>query len=137
MGEDGFRLLAQLDAPEVPSAWRALPTVEALRLVLARHYERVPHTVEGQTICDVRFKENRELPPAAEGIESPYDVEARYRRRYSTAWTGYLGHLTETCAAEEIHLITHVQTTQATIHESQQTAAIQQALVEKQLAPSE
>jgi transposase len=92
---------------------------------------------KGQSRREVRFKENRELPPAAEGIESPYDVEARYRSRYATVWTGYLVHLTETCADEEVHLITHVQTTAATIHESQQTAAIQQALVEKQLAPSE
>jgi hypothetical protein len=27
----------------------------------------------------VRFKASRDLPPAAEGIESPYDTEARYR----------------------------------------------------------
>src|SRR6185295_7282307 len=105
-------------------AWRALPTVEALRLVLARHYEQVQSTVEGQVRREIRFKENRELPPAAEGIESPYDVEARYRSRYETDWPGYLVHLTDTCAAEDVHLITHVHTTQATIHESQQTAAI-------------
>lgn len=137
MGEDGFRLLEQLDVPEVPSTWRTLATVEALRLVLARHYEQVQRTVDGQVKREVRFKENQELPPAAEGIESPYDVEARYRSRYATAWTGYLVHLTETCAADEVHLITHVVTTEATVHESQQTAAIQQALIEKRLAPGE
>src|SRR5204862_6318538 len=122
---------------EVPATCSALPTVEALRLVLARHYERVQRTVDGQVMRAVRFKENRELPPAAEGIESPYDVDARYRSRYGTAWTGYLVHLTEACETDEIHLITHVQTTEATVHESQQTAAIQQALVAKHLAPSE
>jgi len=137
VGEDGFRLLAWLDVPAVPAAWRTLPMVEALRLVLARHYECVQRSVDGQVRCEVRFKENRELPPAAEGIESPYDVEARYRGRYATTWTGYLVHLTETCEPDEVHLITHVQTTAATVHESQQTAAIQQALVAKQLAPGE
>jgi DDE family transposase len=137
LGEDGFLLLDCLADPAVPIAWRTLASVEALRLVLARHYERVPRTVAGQVTSQVRFKANQELPPAAEGIESPYDRDARYRSRYSTAWTGYLVHLTETCADEELHLITHVQTTAATIHESQQTAAIHQALVEKQLAPRE
>ncbi len=137
MGEDGFRLLEQFDAAETPSAWRALPTVEALRLVLARHYAQVQRTVDGQSVREVRFKENRELPPAAEGIESPYDVEARYRSRYDTAWTGYLVHLTETCETAEVHLITHVATTEATVHESQKTAAIHQALADKHLAPGE
>src|SRR5215212_10770306 len=55
LGEDGFHLLARLDGPEAPSAWRTLPTVEALRLVLARHYERVQCTVDGQVTYQVRF----------------------------------------------------------------------------------
>lgn len=129
--------MEQLDAAEAPSAWRVLPAVEALRLVLARHYERTQRTVDAQSGREVRFKENRELPPAAEGIESPYDVEARYRSRYDTAWTGYLVHLTETCETEEVHLLTHVETTAATVHESQKTAAIHQALADKHLAPRE
>jgi transposase len=137
MGEDGFLLLDRLAGTEVPSTWRELPTVEALRLVLARHYERVQPTLDGQVTSQVRFKANRELPPAAEGIESPYDMDARYRSRYGTAWTGYIVHVTETCEEDKLHLITHVETTEATVHESQQTAAILQALVEKELPPSE
>jgi transposase len=137
MGEDGFLLLDRLADTEVPATWRDLPTIEALRLVLTRHYERVQQTLAGQLVSQVRFKENRELPPAAEGIESPYDLDARYRSRYGTAWTGYLVHLTETCEENEIHLITHVETTAATVHESQKTAAIQQALVAKNLPPGE
>ena len=94
-------------------------------------------SADGQTIIQVRFKENRELERAAEGIESPYDLDARYRSRYGTAWTGYLVHLTETCEQDEVHLITHVETTEATVHEAQKTAAIHQALVEKGLPPGE
>ena len=30
-------------------------------------------------------------------IESPYDVEARYRAKSEMSWTGYMVHLTETC----------------------------------------
>jgi transposase len=135
LGEDGFLLLDQLADTDIPATWRDLPTVAALRLVLVRHYERGPQTVDGQVIHTVRFKENRELPPAAEGIESPYDLDARYRD--GTVWTGYLVHFTESCEPAEIHLITHVETTAATVHESQRTAAIQQALVAKQLSPGE
>jgi transposase len=47
LGEDGFHLLEQLDARAVPADWRTLPTVEALRLVLARHYACALHSGEG------------------------------------------------------------------------------------------
>ena len=137
LGEDGFLLLDRLTSAEVPVAWRDLPMVTALRLVLARHYERVQGKVEGQATSQVRFKENRELERAAEGIESPYDTEARYRSRYGMAWTGYIVHLTESCDKEEVHLITHVETTEATVHEAQRTEAIHRALVEKELPPGE
>ena len=33
-------------------------------------------------------------------ITSPYDPEARYSRKKSTAWTGYKVHFTETCEAD-------------------------------------
>jgi transposase len=137
LGEDGFLLLDHLASAAVPTTWRDLPMVTALRLVLARHYERMQRTVDGQVTRPVRFKENRELPRAAEGIESPYDPDARYRSRQGTAWTGYLVHLSETCETDEVHLITHVETTEATVHESQRTGPIHQALMAKQLPPGE
>jgi len=41
------------------------------------------------------------LPPSAARIVSPYDLAARYARRGQvTRWTGYLAHVTETCAAD-------------------------------------
>jgi transposase len=85
----------------------------------------------------VRFKTNGTLPPAAEGIESPYDADARYRHKRDTQWTGYLVHISETCELTAPHLVTHVQTTPATVHEAQCTEPIQQALVAKDLPPSE
>jgi transposase len=45
--------------------------------------------------------------------------------------------LSETCDPDEVHLITHVETTPATVHEAMRTAAIHQALSEKGLAPGE
>jgi hypothetical protein len=85
----------------------------------------------------VRFKTNRELPPATEGIESPYDAEARYRHKRDTSWTGYMVHVSETCESTAPHLLTHVHTTAATVHEAQCTTPIQQALLDKELPPRE
>ena len=134
VGEDGYMLLDFLKKTGVPPQSDELQSIQALRLVLERHYERIE---DESGFTQVRFKTNRELPPAAEGIESPYDLEARFRSRYETNWTGYQVHLSETCEDDEVHLITHVVTTQATVHESQKTEAIHQALVDKGLPPDQ
>jgi transposase len=90
VGEDGFRVLDALERPEAPEDARALPTITTLRRTWQRHYERnkSPGSApEDPPILRVRFKANRELPRAAEGIESPYDTEARYRHKRETRWT--------------------------------------------------
>jgi transposase len=73
----------------------------------------------------------------AEGIESPYDPEARYRSKRRMCWTGYAATLTETSDDNSPHLITHVATTTATVHEVNCTAPIQEALVGLGLPPAE
>ncbi|HSX79070.1 MAG TPA: IS1182 family transposase, partial [Candidatus Saccharimonadia bacterium] len=140
VGEDGFRLLDLLETPEAPAGLRELPRMEALRRTWQRHYERTarePAAPGAPPERRVRFKASRELPPAAEGIESPYDVEARYRHKRDTAWTGYMVHVSETCEPTAPHLLTHVHTTPATVHEAQCTELIQQALIEKDVPPRE
>jgi len=129
VGEDGFRLLDLLQGPDASLLADKLPKVEALRRVLERHYQRLEN--------QIRFKANGELPKAAEGIESPYDPEARFRSRHEITWTGYQVHLSETCDPDDVHLITNVETTQATVHESQKTEAIHQALADKALSPQQ
>ncbi len=138
VGKDGFALIDLLQGVDAPEQWNQLGAVEALRLVLERHYERSCEDVsEGKQHRQVRLKTSGELPPAAEGIESPYDLEARFRSRHATTWTGYQVHLSETCEDDAVHLITHVETTQATVHESQRTEAIHCALVNKGLPPDQ
>src|SRR5439155_22488262 len=113
VGEDGFRLLDLLETPEAPAGLRELPRMEALRRTWQRHYERTarePAAPGAPPERRVRFKASREMPPAAEGIESPYDVEARYRHKHDTAWTGYMVHVSETCDHTAPHLRTHVHT---------------------------
>jgi transposase len=140
VGEDGFHLLEALDAPETPAGLRELPVIATLRQTWQRHYERstgeVP-TSGHAAVSRVRCKANRDLPPAAEGIESPYDPEARYRHKRDTSWTGYMVHVSETCEPTAPHLLTHVHTTPASVHEAQCTTPIQQALMDKELPPRE
>ena len=140
VGEDGFRFLDLLETPAAPAGLRELPRMEALRRTWQRHYERTaraPASPGEPPEYDVRFKASQELPPAAEGIESPYDVEARYRHKRDTQWTGYMVHVSETCEPTAPHLLTHVHTTPATVHEAQCTTPIQQALVDKDVPPDE
>ena len=140
VGEDGFHLLEALDAPETPAGLRELPVIATLRQTWQRHYERSTDQVPTSghaAVSRVRFKANRDLPPAAEGIESPYDPEARYRHKRDTSWTGYMVHVSETCEPTAPHLLTHVHTTPASVHEAQCTTPIQQALMDKELPPRE
>ena len=46
-------------------------------------------------------------------------------------------HVSETCEENKPHLITHVETTTANVHEAQCTAKIHQALVDKDLPPDQ
>src|SRR4030095_7201790 len=131
-------LLDALDAPQVPTGLRELPIIATLRQTWQRHYERTARALASPgepPEYAVRFKASRELPPAAEGIESPYDVEARYRHKRDTAWTGSMVHGSETCEPTAPHLLTHVHTTPATVHEAQCPVPIQQALIEKERPP--
>jgi hypothetical protein len=140
VGADGFDVLAALEAPEAPEQARALPILETLRRTWQRHYERTVDTAAapgGGLTYRVRFKPPQELPPATEGIESPYDVEARYRHKRDTQWTGSMVHVSETCEPTAPHLLTHGHTTPATVHEAQCTEPIQQALVAKDVPPQE
>jgi transposase len=140
VGEDGFLLLDALETPAVPEGLRELPSLEALRRTWQRYYERpvrAPASPGELPAHGVRFQASRELPPAAEGIESPYDVEARYRHKRDTQWTGYMVHVSETCDPTAPHLRTHVHTTPATGYEAQCTAPIQQARIDQDVPPQE
>src|SRR5262249_5003540 len=140
VGEDGFYFLDALAALDAPGEAQELPMLENLRQTWQRHYERTarePAAAGASPAYRVRFKASRDLPPAAEGIESPYDVEARYRHKRDTQWTGYMVHVSETCEPTAPHLLTHVHTTPATVHEAQCPEPIQQALIDKGVPPQE
>ena len=148
VGIDGYALLDAIDGAGTPTELAALSAVATLRAVWARHFER-PDRPPGQggekqtasapaPTTAVRLRDSRTLLRAAEGLESPYDVDARFRTKRGTGWTGYMVHLSETCDADDMpYLITHVDTTPATDHEATRTDAIHGALAAKGLPPDQ
>jgi transposase len=128
IGQDGYRLLGAVSAPDAPPELRVLPAVETLRQVWVQQY-RVADDV-------VHWRDNDDIPPSGQMISSPHDLEARYSVKRHTSWTGYKAHLTETCDPDLPHLITHVETTLATAPDAQ-LPTIHQALARKELLPGE
>jgi transposase len=134
VGEDGAHLLELLST--APAELAGLPVVGVLERVWERHYQHEPQ-VDGGVTVRVRPRPERELARAVEATESPYEPDARYRSLYAVEWTGYLAHLTETCEEDAPRLITHVDTTSATVREVRRVEAIHQALAAKDLLPGE
>jgi transposase len=129
IGADGRRLLEQIYAEGSLSWLGELDAIETLRRVWVQHY----HASER----DAPWRADGELPPSALLITSPYDVEARYSRKKSTAWTGYKVHFTETCEADAPHLIVEVTPTSATTADGDIVGDLHEQLAEQQLLPSQ
>jgi transposase len=131
-GADACRLLEHL-AASFPGLLRG-SAVEALRQVLVQNYYRDP---SGR----LRWRDDEGgsgLPPSAVRIVSPYDLAARYARRGQvTRWTGYLAHVTETCAGDSPNVITDVATMPATSAGSLAVAGIHDRLEHRGLLPAE
>ncbi len=131
VGADGFHLLDALARTETPPEAAALPVVETLRRVWARHFERSEGGKGGARLRPVQGR------GPGDRVESPYDTEARFRAKAGTNWTGYMVHFTETCDEGAPRLVVHADTTPANVHEAPRTAPIHAALAAKNLAPSE
>ena len=128
LGTDGFFLLESIYHETTPDAIRQLQAVEVLRQVwLQQYYAPTEETVQLRT--------EKDGPPNATRIFSPYETEARKSIKRSTKWTGYKVHLTETCEEDLPHLITHVETTVATTQDSTVVPSIHQVLAEKEVLP--
>jgi hypothetical protein len=84
-----------LAASTTPAHLRELPSVKTLQVIWSQQYERpsVPKpSGKSSGRSPVRWKDLAELPRAAEQLESPYDLDARYRTKRDTHWLGYLVH---------------------------------------------
>lgn len=129
IGADGYQLLRWLYAEAGCAALRQAPALEALRRIWLQQYYWQDEQVHWRTAGN--------LPPGELLIHSPYDLDTRYSTKGDLCWTGYKAILTETCAVDEPHFITHVQTTPATTPDVAVTEPIHQALAAKALLPDE
>jgi len=129
IGADGRLLLTWTEAAATPAAVRQHPAVLLLRQVWLQQFsaEATP----------LRLRTEKDLPPAAHLIGSPYDPDARLSTKRGSTWNGYKVHLTETCAAEGPNLITDVQTTEATTADVEVTSRVHAALAARELLPAE
>ncbi len=128
VGRDGMQLLDEI-YDKGPTWLRQVPAVETLRQTWVHQY----FVDQGR----VRLRAAKDLPPAGQRYDSPYDPDASYGNKRSSTWTGYKVHLTETCDEDSVHLITHVETTQAHISDVDQTEPVHTALANKGLLPEE
>jgi transposase len=133
---DGYRLLDALADPKAPSEAAALPMVAVLRRVWARHLERDETGPDEDGTGTVRLRPVQGRGPG-DRVESPYDLDARFRTKAGTRWSGYMVHLTESCDAGAPHLVVHTDTTPANVHEAPRTGPIHAALAAKDLPPSQ
>lgn len=129
IGNDGMELLSWVWSVAAPAYLREIPMIEHLRQTWVHQF-----WVDNGRL---RLREAKDLPPAGVRSDSPYDPEARYGNKRSSTWTGYKIHITETCEADEMHLVTNVTTTPGNIPDIEQTEVIHQALKAKQLLPQE
>lgn len=128
IGQDGFALLAAVDAPETPRTVQEDQGIDVLRQVWAQQYR--------QSDDGPRLRPGPELDPAATLVRSPYDPEARWSVKRETEWTGYTVHLTETCEPQAVRLITAVETTPATVPDERALDPIQAQLARRGLLPA-
>jgi len=70
-------------------------------------------------------------------IVSPYDTKARYSHKRSTTWIDYKVHLTETGDDALPCLITHVETTAATMQDVEVVDHVHADLAEQKQFPHE
>ncbi len=128
VGADGWTLLHALDAPSTADWLKTLPAVTTLRTIWEHQFE--PQEKGGQWRLEPAL-------PAAQLINSPYDLDARYGKKRTTLWVGYKVHVSETCHEDAPQLITHVETTRAGINDERALSAIHDGLAEKDLLPAQ
>ena len=128
VGTDGHRLLDAIYALETPTWLAHVPAVETLRRVWVQQFYR--------TERGIRWRTDQEgFPSSLLMIGSPYDPQAHYAKKHTTSWVGYKVHLTESCDENQLHLITHVETTAAPTGDGEVIPTIHETLKNQDLLP--
>lgn len=126
VGADGWTLLHALDAASTADWMKTLPAVTTLRTIWEQQFESLDQG--GQWRVEPAL-------PAAQLINSPYDLDARYGKKRTTLWVGYKVHFSETCDEDAPQLITHVETTRAGINDERALSAIHAGLAGAESTP--
>jgi transposase len=129
IGRDGYHLLQALAQPAAPAQASQLAVVQTLATAWSQQFEPYPD--------GLRFRAPAARAPAAQEIVSPHDPKARFSRHHEQAWEGYQTHWTETCAADQPHLITHVAVVTATTRDVELLPQIHADLARLGLLPAE
>jgi transposase len=129
IGADGRDLLEKVYASTTHVWLGEIPAIDILRSVWIQQY----HASEQGT----PWRQDQALPPSAQLIQSPYDIEARYSKKKTTAWVGYKVHFTEGCDAAQPHLILEVTTTPATTPDGDVMEDLHERLAENKVLPSQ
>jgi transposase len=134
IGMDGFYLLEAVRSSQQAEELRELAGVEFLRRMWIQQYW-IENDVEGGQ--QLHLREDSNQPAGKLRLHSPYDDEARFSAKRKLEWVGYKTHLSETCAADEIHVITQVTTTLATGADMEVLDTVHADLANKNLLPKE
>ncbi|MEV6995750.1 transposase [Streptomyces sp. NPDC093228] len=85
----------------------------------------------------LHWRDGHAPPPAHPRFDSPHDTEAHYCVKRDTAWSGYRGHVTESCDEERTELVVHVATTHSTVQDVEMAPIIHDDLAKRELPPGE
>lgn len=155
-GRDGIGLLKAVYRTGSPVWLRELPALQALRQIVLQNYLMVTDH-QGREVVKRRETDDEGLPPAALRRVSPYDPDARYGVKGDKFWVGYKLHISETCRTAACsegdkpamakgesqapstvpNLITHVETTDATVPDIRLVKPVHQALQRRGVLPAE
>lgn len=125
IGKDIEYLLIAVDESDQQLGLSNLKSVRVLRQIYEEQFEDTPKG-------GPRFRAVDELNAS---VGSPHDPDARLASKRGVMHFGYKVHFTETFSEGAPHLITHVETTAATVNDSLALPAIQKHLKQKGMKP--
>ncbi|HEV2121638.1 MAG TPA: hypothetical protein VGW38_02550, partial [Chloroflexota bacterium] len=118
IGADGHELLDAIYSEDAPAWLREVSALETLRRVWLQNFF---HDQDG----NVKWRTSEiGIPPSIKFVDSPFDPEARYARKFTTSCAGYRVHITETCEERLPNIITDVQTAPGPVADGDATPLI-------------
>ena len=134
VGRDGYQLLEMIEAEGTPKAVREARGVEILKQVWSQQYRLV--NAPGVTRIELSTVASRAQDGVSELIQTPHDVEARYRIKRGVGQTGYTLQITEVAGEAAPAIITDVAIEAGNADDTKAVAAIHQRLTERGLTPT-